>query len=497
MNKQDSNGVRTAQDIERKYDFKKMLGVAKNFEISEKSIVQIQNALNEMLNALVINLKDVLESQGDVSLWFYSGIPTGINAPYTSWVNPADHYGDLYYDTDAGKVYEFYELEEYTSGDYVYGVHGMWNVNSNPDLLRAMAITNSEIDTSTDHERKVFFQTPTTPYSSGDWWVKDDGSLFICQLGRASGDFVETDFINSTDYSPTIAESFDDVIQVLKGTVTELSEDCVRFTDLSTGGSTTIAGENIKTGNIESNNYAADVSGMKINLSQGTIDTKNFKTDTQGNILLGNGAKVIGGDGILTNLQYGCETWSWYKANAYANTNGGFIGFNYEAINTGGTITYNVFKSFLNFSVDIPDNFTVISAKVRLRHSPMDWRSPNLANIQKGSCKNLQVYHAEGLGTSGYGNYYGDVVIGGTAPTLTSLTTTPASLTFSDTTFEEKEIELPLSEFSTSGVHNIVVETTDAIPTGVDYNNAYQKLGEKTGILIGVLELIGYKSMTS
>lgn len=490
MNKQDSNGVRTAQDIERKYDFAKMLGLAKNVELTEKGLVKIENTLNEMLNSLVINLSDVLESQSDISLWFYSGIPNSTNLPYSGWVTPTDHYGDLYYDTNEGKVYKFYELSTYTSGTYIYGVHGMWDAIADTDLLRAMAITNSEIDTSTDHERKVFLQTPTTPYSSGDWWIKSDGTLFICQLGRASGDFVDTDFTNSINYEPTIAESFDDVIQVLKGTVTQLSEDCVRFTDLSTGGSTTIAGENIKTGNIESNNYVSNTSGMKINLTQGTIDTKNFKTDTQGNILLGNGAKVIGGDGILTNLQFGCELWGWTNANAFNNYSGGFVGYNFDMDETA-------IPSYLNFSVRIPENFTVSSAKVYLRHSPVSWANSTSTSYQRGSCKNMRVYKATNLGQSGYAAYYSEFVIGGTAPTLNVQTTTPTSLTFSDTSFEEKTFTLPVSLFSTSGTHNIVIKTSDSTPTGVTWENAYQKLGSKTGILTGVLEIIGYKSITS
>lgn len=497
MNKQDSNGVRTAQDIERKYDFSKMLGLSKNVELNEKSLVQIQNTLNEMLNSLVINLSDVLESQSDISLWFYSGIPDGTNAPYTSWTNPENHYGDFYYDTNEGKVYKFYEVSPYITGTYIYGVHGMWDAIADADLLRAMAITNSEIDTSVDHERKVFLQTPTTPYSSGDWWIKSDGSLFVCQLGRATGAFIETDFTDSINYAPTIAESFDDVIQVLKGTVTQLSEDCVRFTDLSTGGSTTIAGENIKTGNIESNNYVSNTSGMKINLTQGTIDTKNFKTDTQGNIYLGTGGKVIGGDGLLTNLQFGCELWGWNGANAFSGDNGGFVGYNYELewnqITQQWDITIR--DSYLNFCVHIPEGFTVSEAKLYLRHSPVDWTNEYNAH-QAGSCKNMKLYKATGLGTTGHAGYHSEMVIGGTAPTLTLISSTPATYTFSDSVFEEKSFTIPASTFNTSGTHNIVVKTSDSTPTGVDDNNAYQKLGSQTGILTGVLEIIGYKSIS-
>ena len=78
----------------------------------------------------------------------------------------------------------------------------------------------------------------------------------------------------------------------------------VAFTDLSTSGRTEINGSNIKTGTIDaslvnvtninatniktgtlkSSNYVANTSGMSINLSNGAIDSKNFKLDSSGNV---------------------------------------------------------------------------------------------------------------------------------------------------------------------------------------------------------------------
>lgn len=42
--------------------------------------------------------------------------------------------------------------------------------------------------------------------------------------------------------------------------------------------------DNIKSGNIQSKNYVSNTSGTKINLENGTIDTKNFKVDDSGNV---------------------------------------------------------------------------------------------------------------------------------------------------------------------------------------------------------------------
>lgn len=269
--------VRTAQDLERKYNFASLLGLKKNVEITAQGLQKIENELNSMLNALVINLKDVLDSQSEISLWFYSGIPTTSNEPYTSWANPSDHIGDLYYDQSTGYVYQYKEVDG-TS---------LWEVNTSPDLVEAMAITNSETDTSLDHERKVFFDTPTIPYSNGDWWIKEDGSLFICQISKKTGTYEEADFIDSSKYTESIAEKIGEELTILKGTVTMISENYAKFTDLATGGSTIISGDNITTGNIQSNNYIENVSGTKIALEDGTIDAKNFKVDSKGNVEVG------------------------------------------------------------------------------------------------------------------------------------------------------------------------------------------------------------------
>lgn len=268
---QDKNVVRTAADLEKKYDFARLLGLSTNVEAAKEQLIKVENELNNMLNSLIINLGDVLDSQSSISLWFYEGIPTTSNEPYTDWVTPSDHYGDLYYDQNSGYVYKF--------------TNTGWILQEDNNLISAMALTNVELDVSVDHERKVYFQQPTPPYWNGDWWVLEDGTLMICQISKPVGEvYEEFDFIISNRYVQTIAIKQNNTLTVLKGTVTEITEDYVKFTDLSTGGSSTIAGENISTGSIKSNNYVANTTGTKINLSDGSIDSKNFKVDSTGTI---------------------------------------------------------------------------------------------------------------------------------------------------------------------------------------------------------------------
>lgn len=336
MNLQDKSLVRSAADLERKYNLSKLLGLASNIEFNQESLVKIENELNNMLNSLIINLGDVLDSQSDISLWFYSGIPTTSNEPYINWRVKSDHVGDLYYDKKSGSVYQYKEVD---------GV-GLWEINPNPDLIEAMAITNSESDTSTDHERKVYFDTPTIPYSNGDWWIKEDGNVFMCQITKTEGEYEENDFTNSSNYTDSIATKLGEEIKVLKGTITMMSESYAKFTDLATGGSTTIAGENITTGNIKSSNYVSGTSGMKIDLDNGILDSKNLKLSRDGTLDVGGYIKTE--KGVIANLQF--------------NSNQNFIGQN-QVVGEGVGIDRGTLSIFAN----IPSNFEIVSAKVTLK----------------------------------------------------------------------------------------------------------------------------------
>ena len=185
MTKQDSNGVRNARDLETKYNLAQILGLKKNFEMFETSLTKINNELNNTMNALLINLSNMLNTQDEISLWYAEGVPTLDNFPSNTWKNLTEHYGDLYYNQLTGYVYQF-------------GEDKTWHINDDINLIQAMALTNIEVDTTEDKERKIFFKTPTPPYSSGDWWIKEDGTLYICQLGKNIGNYEENDFIISS-----------------------------------------------------------------------------------------------------------------------------------------------------------------------------------------------------------------------------------------------------------------------------------------------------------
>lgn len=287
--------VRTAADLEKKYNFAALLGLKKNIEITAQGIQKIENELNSVLNSLAINLKDVLDSQSEVSLWFYSGIPTTSSEPYVSWDNPSEHIGDIYYDQSAGTVYQYKEYE---------GV-GLWESINDTNLIESMAITNAEIDTTTDHERKVYFSTPTPPYTNGDWWVKEDGSLFICQISKPEGEtYEDEDFIIANQYTTgTYATKIDNRLKIIEGTVTTIEK----------------SNDNL---NIEfvKQQEVFDTLNNKVVEMNGTLEDMAFNFSTKG---LSIGNSLDSNNSLFDNT--GIKVYNYKKLNAIFNNKGSGI----------------------------------------------------------------------------------------------------------------------------------------------------------------------------
>ena len=446
----DTTIVRSAAELERKYNLSKLAGLSNNVETNNNELIKIQNELTNMLNTLIINLGDVLDD--NISLWFYPGIPNTLNEPYISWSDPTEHIGDIYYDQNSGNVYK-------------YKNEG-WIQNKDTNLISAMALTNAELDVSEDHERKVYLSQPIPPYDSGDWWILEDGSLKICQLGKKSGEYDENDFVVSSKYTTTLATKQNDAITVLKGTVTEITEDYVKYTDLATGGSTTIAGENINTGIIKSNNYIPDTSGMSINLNNGIINSKNFKLDNVGNVDIG--GYITTNKGILTNLSFMSN---WYP-----------LGYNFS-----GREGPHIERPKIRVFCHVPPGFEVVKAFCSLHlfkteNSFPDLTSQDGAEINDtGKVHNIKLYKMSKMGI--FGNYlagYGEVFIDDGAETevITSTGINP----FGENGFTSPTIEASSNDSldfanifknedgeTIPGTYTFILRTTDP---DLEFNNA-------------------------
>lgn len=114
MKKQDRCGVRTASDLEQKYDLGGLAGNATSNARLEEQI----RLLNQTLTQHVANSNarfEELEEKEAIGTHFYSGVPSLLNEPAIAWETDElkeEHIGDMYYDTDNGHIYLFKLTED-------------------------------------------------------------------------------------------------------------------------------------------------------------------------------------------------------------------------------------------------------------------------------------------------------------------------------------------------------------------------------------------------
>lgn len=218
--KQDRNGVRTAQDLERKYDLSSLLGLKKAVEMQEEGINKTNAELEEFMATTLEDLEKIQEQiDGQIHTYYYSGVPSMTTPPVTEWTEEEYniHLGDLYYDKDTGKAYKFVLDGETNEYEWIEEVNG--------ELAEVLAIANAAQDTA-DSKRRVFVTTPYPPYDNGDLWLNNE-EIYVCQISKAEGEsYAEKDFIKATKYTDdTIANQVGEELTVVKGQVTTIQEN--------------------------------------------------------------------------------------------------------------------------------------------------------------------------------------------------------------------------------------------------------------------------------
>ena len=221
--RQDRNGVRTAQDLERKYDLSALIGMKKAVENSIEGLNKTNTILEDFMASTIGSLDEIQNQlDGNITTWFYGGVPTLANLPASEWTTDEiknNHLGDLYYDQDTGNAYRFILKD----GAYE------WIELLDNEAAEALAIANAAKDTA-DGKRRVFVTIPTTPYDNGDLWL-NEGEIYVCQITKAATEtFDENDFILATKYTDdTVANQVGDNLEVLRGTVLTVIEDAEKF----------------------------------------------------------------------------------------------------------------------------------------------------------------------------------------------------------------------------------------------------------------------------
>ena len=301
----------------------------------------VRNIVGPDLNLIQKQIDGVIE------VHFANGVPTLTNAPASGWATESEkekHLGDLYFDNDTGLAYRFSKTDD---GSYY------WNDKVDSATAKALAAAKDAHDVA-DGKRRIFTETPTTPYDKGDLWVnatypswnteKDPANekycndILRCNSSRQTGDFNIKDWGLASNYTDdTLAQqALEGVagLDYLKNALspenpTQITGGLIMSTLLSLGykdasgvrhnlagmngswvdalGEKTIAmwfgGEMLDRENLPE---GADISKAATSLirmdGSGYYSKGAFSWDTLGNPKFGSGVKVDWGDGTSSAI---------------------------------------------------------------------------------------------------------------------------------------------------------------------------------------------------
>ena len=120
-------------------------------EQSKTNLIKVENELNGYIDSTTKELEKIQDQvDGNITTWFFSGVPTLENNPAVEWAEEKEknnHLGDLYYDKDTGYAYRF------TLEDTTYS----WMKLTDSDISEALALANTAKDTA-DSKRRVFVE---------------------------------------------------------------------------------------------------------------------------------------------------------------------------------------------------------------------------------------------------------------------------------------------------------------------------------------------------
>ena len=192
---QDRQKTLTIEQLRQRYNLDDIGKTKKAIQLVKETLNKTETELNQFVNSTTKNLKELQDQvDGNITTWFFNGIPTAENEPAKNWTtekDKANHIGDLYYDQDTGYAYRWaYEENSY-----------MWSKIVDADVVKALAVANSAQDTA-DSKRRVFVEQPIPPYDIGDIWLKEDSELYRCRCARIEEDkYNVSDWIIATKYT--------------------------------------------------------------------------------------------------------------------------------------------------------------------------------------------------------------------------------------------------------------------------------------------------------
>lgn len=167
-------------------------GQEKTLEELGKESLENKDFINNTLPGILSEIQSQLD--GQIEQFFETYDPTLTSAPAKDWTTnqmKENHLGDLFYNTESGKVFRFIK------NGSVYS----WQVLQDSEVAQALALANDALALAKT-KRRIFTSTPYTPYEVGDLWVQGgSGDIMRCKTSRATGSYTSSDWEKASKYT--------------------------------------------------------------------------------------------------------------------------------------------------------------------------------------------------------------------------------------------------------------------------------------------------------
>ena len=197
-------------------DFKRLY--IKPYEI-DRNLLKLDKVEEDLKD--YVNKVDKLQEQvdGKVEQYFYNYDPTLENWPAMSWKDDTTkkaHNGDLFYNTNSKKGWQWTYNEETKTGS--------WVEVTDKETLDALEAASKEQDTG-DGKRQVFTadaskgEHPEPPYDTGDLWFNGE-DILVCTVARTASDkYNASDWVKKDSYA-----SKDDMKNYVDGVTKDMQD---------------------------------------------------------------------------------------------------------------------------------------------------------------------------------------------------------------------------------------------------------------------------------
>lgn len=228
----------------------------------------------------------------------------------------------------------------------------------------------------------------------------------------------------------------------------------------------------IKSDNIKLEGYTTINGGFQVDLEGNVICNNAIIKGSE--VILSDNTEIIGGNGLLTNLQFQSTNVKWLNKlpGSY------FLGYNY-AYSTGA------FKNWLEIDCIVPKDFKITEAYVNVYHTPVNWDGT------RGYCRNLKLYKVlSPLNANINGAYLSEYEA---TYNYIENNTNALNFTANGTSSGEIATSSDIKNLLDVGFNKFTIHTSDSVPSVSADDNLNQKLGAYTGYCYAVVNIIGFK----